>query len=144
VDESLEAGKFGLRSRGITSMHDATEGGVLGALYEIADASGNGILVEKDKLPLSPEVSRISELFGMNPYRSISEGTLLMTAVPEKAEAFVKRLKSRGIESSIVGYMKEGSFGRKIEESGILKDIEPPGYDDYWKAINYGVSRRLK
>ena len=144
VDESMEASRFGLRSRGITSMHDATEGGVLGALYEIADASGNGILIEKDKLPLSPEVSRISELFGMNPYRSISEGTLLITAVPDKADAFVKRLNAKGIESVIAGYMKEENFGRKIEDSGMLKDIDPPGHDDYWKAINYGVSRRLK
>ena len=42
VPEAVLARTFGLRDDGVTSMHDATEGGVLGGLLEVAEASGVG------------------------------------------------------------------------------------------------------
>ena len=43
VPEAVLAREFGLRDAGVTSMHDATEGGVLGGLLEVATASDVGM-----------------------------------------------------------------------------------------------------
>lgn len=144
VDESIEASKFGLRDKGITSMHDATEGGILGALYEVADASGNGIMIKKDSLPLYSEVKEITNLFGMDPYHSISEGALVITVKSERAEKFVKRLNSIGVDSAIVGEIKEKKFGKKILEKGETNELLPPRHDDYWPAMKRAMERNLK
>src|SRR6266542_3035320 len=75
VPEAAVAREFGLRNEGVTSMHDATEGGVLGGLTEVASASGVGMRVEQARIPLRPEVRTVCAHVGMDPYTSISEGT---------------------------------------------------------------------
>ncbi|HET9672349.1 MAG TPA: AIR synthase family protein, partial [Actinomycetota bacterium] len=74
VPEAVVARDFGLREAGVTSMHDATEGGVLGGLLEVAAASGVGIRVDRDRIPVRPEVRAVCDHVGIDPYVSISEG----------------------------------------------------------------------
>ena len=143
VQESLEASRFGLRDHGITSMHDATEGGILGALHELAEASGNGIYIDKDQIPLYDEVKEITGLFGMDPFRSISEGTLVLTVKKDLAEEFVRVLIGNGIDATIVGEMKEKSFGRKLTSNGREENLVPPERDDFWVAISRAIEGKL-
>lgn len=143
VQESLEASKFGLRDKGITSMHDATEGGIIGALYEIAEASGNGMLVDKDLIPLYEEVDEITKLFNMNPYKSISEGTLVLTVGKEYVDEFVKILLGNGIDATIVGEIKKREEGVKIKDKEGTKPLVHPGKDDFWNAISFASERNL-
>src|SRR5262249_29097423 len=58
----------GVRDRGVTCLHDATEGGVLGGLIELALASGKELRVEKAKIPLALEARVACEAFGIDPY----------------------------------------------------------------------------
>ena len=77
----------GVRENGVTAMHDATECGVWGGLYEVAQAAGLGARIEKEKIVVEEGVAEICRLFGIDPYASISEGTLIIACKAHKAEA---------------------------------------------------------
>ena len=47
----------------IHAMHDATEGGISGALQELALASNIGILVYEEKIPIHEETKAICNFF---------------------------------------------------------------------------------
>jgi hydrogenase expression/formation protein HypE len=135
VPEAVIARDFGLRSAGVTAMHDATEGGVLGGLLEVAVASGNGMRVELDAIPLRPEVAAVCEHTGMDPYHAISEGTLIATVVPERANAFVRALADGGIDAAVVGEVLPGDGGRVLIRDGVEEPLEHPGLDPFWAAF---------
>ena len=135
VPEAVIAREFGLRDAGVTAMHDATEGGVLGGLQEVAVASGNGMRIELDAIPLRPEVEVVCEHTGMDPYHAISEGTLIATVVPGRAEAFVRALADGGIDAAVVGEMLTPDAGRTLIRDGIEGSLEHPGLDPFWAAF---------
>jgi hydrogenase expression/formation protein HypE len=135
VPEAVIARGFGLRSAGVTAMHDATEGGVLGGLLEVAVASGNGMRIELDAIPLRPEVRAVCELTGMDPYLAISEGTLIATVVPNRAEAFVRALSDEGIVAAIVGDVLGPDTRRVLVRDGAEQSLEHPGLDPFWAAF---------
>jgi hydrogenase expression/formation protein HypE len=135
VPEAVIARGFGLRDAGVTSMHDATEGGVLGGLLEVAVASGNGMRVDLGAIPLRPEVAAVCEHTGMDPYHAISEGTLIATVVPGRADAFVAALSDGGIESAIVGEVTEPGTARVVSRDGTEESLEHPGLDPFWAAF---------
>ena len=135
VPEAVIARGFGLREAGVTAMHDATEGGVLGGLLEVAVASGNGMRVELGAIPLRPEVAAVCEHTGMDPYHAISEGTLIATVVPGRAEAFVRALVDGGIDAAIVGEVLPRDAGRTVVRDGTEGSLEHPGLDPFWAAF---------
>jgi hydrogenase maturation factor len=135
VPEAVIARRFGLRDAGVTSMHDATEGGVLGGLLEVAVASANGMRIELDAIPLRPEVAAVCEHTGMDPYHAISEGTLIATVVPDRAEAFVAALADGGIDAAIVGDVTEAGTPRVVVRDGREESLEHPGLDPFWAAF---------
>lgn len=135
VPEAVAARRFGLRDRGVTSMHDATEGGVLGGLLEVATASGTGMRIDRDAIPVRPEVRAVCDHVGIDPYISISEGTLIATVVPGRAQAYVDALASEGIDAAIVGEVLEPSAGRTLVRGGVAEPLEHPGLDPFWGAF---------
>jgi len=135
VPEAVIAREFGLRDAGVTSMHDATEGGVLGGLLEVAVASGNGMRVDLESIPLRPEVAVVCDHTGMDPYHAISEGTLITTVVPSRAEAFVAALSDGGIDAAIVGEITEPGTPRAVVRDGEEESLEHPGLDPFWAAF---------
>jgi hydrogenase expression/formation protein HypE len=135
VPEARVAAAFGLRDAGVTSMHDATEGGVVGGLLEVATASGAGMTVQRDAIPVRPEVRAVCDHVGIDPYISISEGTLIATVVPDRAEAFVAALADEDIEAAIVGEVTEASSGRVLVAGGRERELEHPGLDPFWGAF---------
>ncbi len=78
-------------------MHDVTEGGLLGALYELSQASNVGLEVDLSEVIVTPEAKQICELFKLSPYSTLSEGTLILTVKPEKASAVQQALGLKGI-----------------------------------------------
>ena len=127
VEEGIIAANFG-----VNAMHDATEGGVLGALWEVAEASDKGLIVYSDKIPIAYETSVICDLFCLDPLRLISSGSMIITC--DNGEMLVDKLKLNGIEASIIGKIT----GK--EEKRILFDknnkpviIEQPQPDELLK-----------
>ena len=138
VPEARVAAAFGLRDRGVTSMHDATEGGVLGGLAEVAVASGCGMRVELDAIPVRDEVRAVCDHVGIDPYVSISEGTLIATVVAGRAEAYLEALAAEGIDAAIVGEVTEE--GRVLVADGRERPLEHPGLDPFWGAFGAWAS----
>jgi len=136
VEDALTAVEVGTRENGVTAMHDATECGVWGGLYEIAKASKVGMRIEKDKIIVSDEVDRICSKFGMDPYSSISEGTLIITCQEEKSEEVVRKLSKKNIASSVVGEVIPEEKGILLIEGNREKHLEHPRVDPFWIAFD--------
>ena len=135
VPEAAVARGFGLRDEGVTSMHDATEGGVLGGLTEVASAAAVGLRIELEAIPVRDEVRAVCDHVGMDPYTSISEGTLIATVVAGRADAFVEALAAAGIEGAIVGEVTEASAGVVLVTPDGERPLEHPGLDPFWGAF---------
>jgi hydrogenase expression/formation protein HypE len=135
VPEATVARTFGLRDEGVTSMHDATEGGVFGGITEVAAASEVGMRIELEAIPVREEVRAVCDHVGMNPYTSISEGTLIATVVADRADAFVGALAGAGIDASIVGEVTDPSEGVVLVHGRTERPLEHPGLDPFWGAF---------
>jgi hydrogenase expression/formation protein HypE len=135
VPEAVAAREFGLRDGGVTSMHDATEGGVLGGLLEVAIASEAGIRIDQDRIPVRPEVAAVCGHVGIDPYVSISEGTLIATVVPDRADDYVAALAAAGIDAAVVGEILPRAEGRTLIVGGTATPLRHPGLDPFWAAF---------
>jgi hydrogenase maturation factor len=86
VEDAVTAAGVGVRENGVAAMHDATECGIWGGLYELADAAGLGVRMEQEKIVVTDCTLEICDYFGIDPYASISEGTLIIICRPHKAQ----------------------------------------------------------
>jgi hydrogenase expression/formation protein HypE len=144
VDDALAAVRVGVRDDGVTAMHDATECGVIGGLFEIAQASGTGILVEKQKIPVLPAVRAICDYFGMDPLISISEGTLLICVKERKVQQLLSSIRSAGIAAEPIGRLLPGEQGFWIIEDGERRPLEHPRVDPFWGAMKQAMDDQLR
>jgi hydrogenase expression/formation protein HypE len=135
VPEAWVAAAYGLRDQGVTAMHDATEGGVLGGLAEIASASNLGMRVELEAIPTRPEARAVCDHLGIDPYASISEGTLIAAVRPEHAWPFLAALRDQGIDAADVGEVTEREAGTVLVADGTERPLEHPGLDPFWEAF---------
>lgn len=126
VKEGTLAGSFG-----VNSMHDITEGGVLGALWEMAQASGVGFKVYKDNMPISTATQKICSKLNIDPLRFISSGSMLITT--RNGEELALKLKLEGIEASIIGNItKERGI---LVENNIEYEVQPPERDELFVKL---------
>jgi hydrogenase expression/formation protein HypE len=141
VDDAMIAIGVGRRDSGVTAMHDATECGIWGGLYEIGHASGLGVRVEKEKIVVEEGIPEICQYFDIDPYSSISEGTLLLTCREHAADRIVDALISKGIKSSIVGELTKFEKGMVLLKGGKETKLEHPIVDPFWKAFYSALER---
>ena len=94
-------------SVGVTAMHDVTEGGIFGALWEVAEGSGCGLEINLLDIPVRQETVEVCEEFGINPYELISSGSMLITT-PDGL-GVVRQLQKAGINAAVVGKVTKGN-----------------------------------
>ncbi|MBQ1901959.1 MAG: AIR synthase family protein [Lachnospiraceae bacterium] len=116
---------------GVKAMHDITEGGVFGALWEMSEASGVGCEIDLKKIPIKQETVEICEQFGLNPYKLISSGSMLMAT--EDGVGLVQALQQQGIHAVIVGKATD-SNDRVILNDGERRFLEPPKVDELYNV----------
>ena len=121
VNEGRIAGEFG-----VNSMHDITEGGVLGALWEVAQASNLGFKVYNDKMPISDITYKICEKLSIDPLKFISSGSMLITASSGKGLA--DKLNASGVKATVIGNITSSRGILVVDE--IEKDVLPPTRDE--------------
>jgi hydrogenase expression/formation protein HypE len=121
---------------GIRVMHDATECGIWGGLYEMAKAGKYGIRVFQNEIPIQPVIEKTARLFDFDPFCAISEGTLIVIADKNQADSLVNAFKRQGILSSVVGEAVEESKGIKIIKDGREEKLEHPKVDPYWIIVD--------
>ena len=127
--ETVRDARAAFEAGEVTAMHDATEGGVVGGLNEMADGAGVRIDVERGAMPLAPGVEAVCGSVGVDPWLVTSCGTLLVTVDPADAGAVVDALEARGTPAAVVGGVSEGE--------GVYVDgerVEAPGADPSWAA----------
>jgi hydrogenase expression/formation protein HypE len=138
VEDGMTAVGVGRREKGVSAMHDATECGIWGGLYEIGQSSGLGVRIYKDKIVVEDCVLEICEYFGIDPYASISEGTLILTCRAQAADQIVQALNDKNIKASVVGELTEPEKGMILVSRGREGKLEHPIVDPFWKAF-YGA-----
>jgi len=129
VKDALAAMEAG----GVTAMHDATEGGVRGGLFEIASASGVGMEVDEGEFVYPDAIRICAEGFGFDPIEAIAEGTLLITVGPDHTQAVLGSLSKAGIAASVVGRCTDDVSTRTIRRrDGSLEELYIPQQDPFW------------
>lgn len=128
VKEGLICGKIGVRY-----MHDITEGGVLGAVWEAGKATGKGVFIDKDLIPLEKSTIEISKLLNIDPYKLISSGSMLIVSPSKNVDTIVESLKNEDIRCTVIGEIVES--GIKIKQNGEIIDIDAPESDELYKVI---------
>lgn len=115
---------------GISAMHDVTEGGIYGALWELAEASQVGLEIDLKAIPIRQETVEICEYFGLNPYYLISSGCMLMAG--DRGHDLVREFKKAGIPAAVIGKAVEGKAKRILngEEEAFL---ERPKTDELYQ-----------
>ncbi len=132
VEDAFAAISVGVRDNGVSSMHDATECGIWGGLYERARAGNYGLRIEQDLIPVQPVVKRTAELFAFDPFVAISEGTLLVIVDKVEAGRLVAAFRQANILSGVAGEVTEKGQGIKIVQAGVARPLEHPKVDPYW------------
>lgn len=137
VQDALTA----MKSGGVTSMHDATEGGVIGGLFEIADASGVGMRIDESLFIYPPEVRMVCDFFDIDPVKTIAEGSLLITAEKDSADQIISTLKNISIATSIIGEVTANPGERVMKRrDGTAVPLEVPVQDPFWPVFFRSVS----
>ena len=116
----------------VTAMHDVTEGGIFGALWELTAAADVGLLVDLAQIPLKQETIEISEFYDLNPYMLTSSGSLLL--VTEDANHLVEELEQQGIKATVIGRITEG-HERIVFNEDERRYLQPPRFDEIYKVM---------
>jgi hydrogenase expression/formation protein HypE len=141
VEDALTAVAVGVRDNGVTSLHDATECGVWGGLFEVAQAAHLGVRINKDKIVIEDTVLQICDYFKIDPYASISEGSLIISCRSDKADTIVQALTRKNIKASVVGELTSEEKGMVFLERGEERKLVHPIVDPFWKAFYDALAR---
>ena len=98
----------------VHAMHDPTEGGLATGLYELAQASGVGLMIEADAVPVYPETQALCRATGLDPWGLIASGALLMAVETADAETVARALEAQGIRAAVIGQVTEVTHGVKL------------------------------
>ncbi|WP_020375525.1 AIR synthase-related protein [Sulfobacillus thermosulfidooxidans] len=128
--------RHNLVKKGVSTMHDATEGGILGAVYEIAVASDLGVELDADNIFVYPVTKKIFDHYNIDPLSVISEGTLVMTARSTFVPIIQQVLEEEGILCQSIGRMTDKAHGRWITQNNMRKPLYHPGSDPYWRLMS--------
>ncbi len=115
---------------GVSAMHDVTEGGIFGALWEMGAASETGITVELKKIPIRQETIEVCEVFEINPYKMMSSGAMLIGC--KNGNLMVEVLEKRGIPAAVIGRANDTN-DRIIVNGEETRFLEPAGSDELYK-----------
>lgn len=135
VRDAKIAASVGVRQRGVTAMHDATECGVVGGVYEMAESSQLGVVLEEEAIPVPWPVRETMHFIGIDPLIAISEGTLLLTVRPHRVDAVIGALQDAHIEVARIGYMTSSQEGRWRFSQGRQQPLIHPRLDPFWEAF---------
>lgn len=125
VPEAAVAVKSGVRV-----MHDASEGGILATLWELAECSGVGLTIDLRKIPIRQETVEVCEFCEVNPYTLASGGCLVMTA--DHGESLVEELARKQIPAAVIGQITD-SHDRLIYNAEEKRYLDKPAQDEIYR-----------
>lgn len=123
---------------GVHAMHDLSEGGIMGGLWEFAEKHGVGLEIDLKKIPVKQEIIEVCEFYEINPYMLRSGGSLLMAT--DNGTNLVRELEEVGISASVIGRITEGN-DRVIYNEEEKRFLDLPQADEIYK-INLKMEER--
>lgn len=130
VKEGIICGQIGVKY-----MHDITEGGVFGAVWEASKAINKGIKIKEDLIPVNTITREIGTLLNIDIYKLISSGSMLIIAGEDKVSKINEELSRNGIKSTVIGEVIESKI--LLEKTGHTIEIEPPSSDELYKVLDF-------
>jgi len=121
---------------GVNAMHDPTEGGVIGGIYEMAEASNIGVNALEARIHVQPETKNICQVFHINPLQLVSSGALLVAAKPDACPRIIEDLRQKRICASVIGSFVSDTKERTLtSRNGKVEAIPKPESDHLWRAL---------
>ena len=112
---------------GASAIHPIGEGGILAALWDMAEGAGIGLSVEMKKMTIRQETIEVCEVFHLNPYQLTSTGAALV--VTPKGEELKEKLIREGVPAEIIGHTMKGN-DRIIWSAGEKRFLDRPAPDE--------------
>ena len=121
------------RTGRVHAMHDCTEGGLIGAVYEMSLASGVGFRIEEAAVPVAPETRAVCSRLSIDPLKLIGSGSLLL-AVAKGGEGRVERALRSISKVTRIGEFRRG---RRILRTRAESDVEirEAPEDELWRVL---------
>jgi hydrogenase expression/formation protein HypE len=129
VNDGVTAARAGVRD-----MHDITEGGVLGAIWELCELHNVGAEILEANLPVSDVTRKVCSHFDIDPLRLISSGSMLIAAPKNTADNVITALAEVGVRATEIGKITERARGIKlVKHDGSVSVIDAPKSDEIYK-----------
>lgn len=122
----------GAMKSNVSAMQTVREGGVFGALWELAKRSDVGLVIDLKKIPVKQETIEVCEFYDINPYMLLSGGSLLLTT--DNGLTLVSQLEELGIKATVIGKTTKG-HDRIINNDDDTRFLEPAKEDEYYKVM---------
>lgn len=119
----------------VTAMHDVTEGGVLGAVYELAVASGNGVRLYNHAIPVGEVQQEVCNLFNLDPRYVVGAGAMIIAVKKGCEQAVIERLQKENISCTSIGELTTKENGKKIIVEDRQEELIYQERDPYWNAF---------
>jgi hydrogenase maturation factor len=110
----------------VHAMHDATEGGLATALREVADASGVGMTIDAERLPILPETAAVCAALGLEPLGLLASGCLIAAVAAADVERALAALDAARISAWVAGRATDADQGMWLDR---------PGHREAWPAF---------
>ena len=111
----------------VHAMHDPTEGGLSGGLYELTAASGVGLVIDEKSILVLPECRAICDSLHLDPLGLIASGSLLAAISPSDADRVLTALSVAGIQTQTIGCAAERGSGVTLRTT--TGETEFPKFD---------------
>ena len=117
---------------GVCAMHDVSEGGIFGALWELAERTGVGLTIDLKKIPLRQETVEVCEYCNVNPYELLSGGCLIM--LTEDGAGLKAALEAEKIPAAVIGKVTD-SRDRIIYNEDEVRYMDRPKNDEIYRWL---------
>ncbi len=135
LKDALAAAAVLQRNVTLKAMHDVTEGGLIGAVCEMATASGCGVRLYNEQLPVGEAQYAISRLFEIDHRFCVGAGAMLIAVKSGSEHTLLNHLHANAIQATIIGEMTPKAAGFKLVENDTETALAFNGPDPYWNAF---------
>jgi hydrogenase maturation factor len=136
----LPEARIAVSTARIHAMHDPTEGGLATGLWELARASGVGLRVDRDAIPVLPETEALCAHYGLDPLGLIASGSLVIALAIEDAQKVVDALASERISVTAIGEVVPADEGLALVVKGEAHDLPRFEPDEVARLLSEGDS----
>lgn len=131
VKDGVLAGSIGTHG-----MHDVTEGGILGAVWEMCMNSKLGARIYESRIPLTDITKKVMKYLDVDPLKMISSGSMVMAISKDKEEDMKVAFKDVGINFNVIGEIVNEGEGITLESADGISPVLPPQSDEIYRALS--------